>query len=82
MGYWGWDPPDEGPERGFTCYDCWRVFAPDEQVEAEEHRDEHWFEYLRSHCPIPPPLVPFALTPEGRAAINAHLNEGEEEVPF
>jgi hypothetical protein len=58
----------EGPPS--ICYDCGAAVPDDE---AEEHRDQHWYEFLRSQCPIPPP--PF----EPRVFV---LPDDPEEVPF
>ena len=40
------------------CRDCGAAFDPSDVGEIEGHRDEHWFEWLRSQRPIPPPPLP------------------------
>ena len=65
----------EGPP--IRCPDCPAVFAPDEDGEAEAHCYEHYVEWLRAQCPIPPP--------ESRPWISRDVepsNEESEEVPF
>jgi hypothetical protein len=57
-----------------TCSLCARVFDPTDAGEIAAHRDEHWEEWLRSQCPIPPP--PYEPLPK------FVMVEEDEEVPF
>lgn len=66
----------QGAAPPIVCSDCGQQFAPDEIGEMDAHRDEHWFDYLRSLCPIPPPPA-YVHRP-----LPVFDDITEEEVPF
>lgn len=64
----------EGPP--YVCADCGAAFDPTDEGEIDAHRDDHWFDFLRSQCPIPPPSRPAPPLP-------IYVQPDEDvEVPF
>ena len=68
-----WCAERDGPPH--ICNECGAAFDPTDNAGIREHHEEHWYEWLRAQCPIPP-YLPSSIRPRPVIA------DDDPDVPF